>query len=205
MRNKRGKILMVGGVLLIVGALSLTVYNIGEEQHAEQHSSSVVQVLEEQIVPEPAPLNAVFGTGASEAQTIQVDGENYIGVLEIPSLDLSLPVQQEWSYSRLKSAPCRYAGSFLDDSMVIAGHNYRRHFGGLRNLQVGDSISFTAADGTAYAYIVNEIQVLDGTAVDQMVSGEWDLTLFTCTYDGRSRVTVRCVREQPLQSEVAQS
>ena len=36
----------------------------------------------------------------------------------------------------------------------------------------------------------------DGTAVEEMEAGEWDLTLFTCTPDSRSRVTVRCVRTQ---------
>jgi len=35
-------------------------------------------------------------------------------------------------------------------------------------------------------------EVLLPTAVEEMTAGEWDLTLFTCTLGGRSRVTVRC-------------
>ena len=31
-----------------------------------------------------------------------------------------------------------------------------------------------------------------GTDVDGMLSGGWDLSLYTCTYGGRARLTVRC-------------
>ena len=34
--------------------------------------------------------------------------------------------------------------------------------------------------------------MLPGTAVEDMELGIWDLTLFTCTYGGRSRIAVRC-------------
>ena len=40
-----------------------------------------------------------------------IDGRSYIGVLEIPSLSLQLPVIGSWSYAELREAPCRYAGS----------------------------------------------------------------------------------------------
>ena len=38
------------------------------------------------------------------------------------------------------------------------------------------------------------VDILDHTAVEDMISGEYDLTLFTCTYGGENRVTVRCDR-----------
>lgn len=40
------------------------------------------------------------------------------------------------------------------------------------------------------------METLPETAVEEMRAGEWDLTLFTCTYDGRARVTVRCIRTE---------
>ena len=33
--------------------------------------------------------------------------------------------------------------------------------------------------------------------VEEMLSEEWDLTLFTCTYSGQTRFTVRCLAEWP--------
>lgn len=37
-----------------------------------------------------------------------------------------------------------------------------------------------------------EIQILQPGDVEEMLSGGWALTLFTCTLGGRTRVTVRC-------------
>ena len=47
-------------------------------------------------------------------------------------------------------------------------------------------------DGNLFSYQVAELEELPGNAVEDMESGIWDLTLFTCTYGGRSRITVRC-------------
>ena len=38
------------------------------------------------------------------------------------------------------------------------------------------------------------VETLEATAVADMVSEEWDLTLFTCDLSGESRVTVRCLQ-----------
>ena len=117
---------------------------------------------------------------------------SYIGTLEIPVLGLSLPVMSDWSYPKLKTAPCRYAGTAYKSGFVVAGHNYRRHFGTLSRLAPGDRVTFTDVDGNIFAYDVAEIQVLKPTAIEDMMSEEWDLSLFTCTLDGQTRLTVRC-------------
>jgi len=58
----------------------------------------------------------------------EIDGNNYIGVIDIPCLGLSLPIISDWSYPNLKIAPCRYKGSAYQDNLIIAGHNYQSHF-----------------------------------------------------------------------------
>ena len=45
------------------------------------------------------------------------------------------------------------------------------------------------------ALLVAGIEILKPEEVDDMTSGQWPLTLFTCTYGGASRVTVRCEKE----------
>ncbi|MBR5633023.1 MAG: sortase, partial [Clostridia bacterium] len=66
------------------------------------------------------------------------------------------------------------------------------HFGTLSRLNVGDEVSFTDMDGVTTRYRVEAMDILESTAVETMTSGEFDLTLFTCTYSGQSRVTVYC-------------
>jgi sortase A len=78
--------------------------------------------------------------------------------------------------------------------MVVMAHNYDCHFGPISGLQIGDSVLFVDMDGRTIPYQVVGKDVLPPTAVDEMTSGEFDLTLFTCTYGGASRVTVYCNR-----------
>ena len=127
-----------------------------------------------------------------------VDGQKYIGVLRIPDLSLELPVISNWSYPNLKNAPCRYAGSAYMNNMVIAAHNYNSHFGHLKDLSPGDEVTFTDVDGNVFQYEVSALEILSPFAVEEMTSGDWDLTLFTCTVGGQSRVTVRCVQAVAL-------
>lgn len=122
----------------------------------------------------------------------QLDGKCYIGVLDVPDLGLSLPIMDSWSEKNSRIAPCRYKGSAYNNDLIIAGHNYNSHFGNLKNLAAGDLVVFTDMDGHRFEYEIVEMLVLDGTAIEEMIAGEWDLTLFTCTYGGQTRMTLRC-------------
>ena len=125
---------------------------------------------------------------------VEEDGGDYIGVLELPLLGLELPVMESWSYPDLRVAPCRYSGSAYQDDMVVAAHNYKSHFGCLKELRLGDEVRFTDMEGNVFRYAVADLETLGKYDVEKMTSGDWDLTLFTCTYGGKSRVTVRCQR-----------
>ncbi|MGN1408934.1 MAG: sortase [Eubacteriales bacterium] len=122
-----------------------------------------------------------------------VEDNSYIGVLRIPSLGLELPIISEWSYDSLKTAPCRYSGSAYQDNLVICGHDYTSHFGRLKYLEEGDTAVLTDMDGNVFTYELAETEILQPTAVDEMESGDWSLTLFTCTIGGQSRLTLRFV------------
>ena len=98
------------------------------------------------------------------------------------------------TYTRLRIAPCRYSGSVRGEDIVIMAHNYASHFGGLSKLSEGDNVIFTDTNGTPTVYEVVAMDVLAPYAVKEMTAGDFDLTLFTCTYAGQSRVTVYCDR-----------
>ena len=50
-------------------------------------------------------------------------------------------------------------------------------------------------DGNTFYYEVMYVEILDNNAVEEMSAGQWDLTLFTCTYGGATRITVRCMEK----------
>lgn len=122
----------------------------------------------------------------------QIYGYDYIAMLSIPALELELPVMDEWDYTRLRINPCRYAGTAYLRNLVICAHNYTSHFGRLSSLSIGDEIILTDMDGNVFRYLVGEIMTLGPAAVEEMTDSGWDLTLFTCTLGGATRVTVRC-------------
>lgn len=126
-----------------------------------------------------------------EMPTARINETYYIGVLRIPALGLELPVVSTWSYANLRIAPCRFSGSVYQNNMIICGHNYSSHFGSLKNLREDDLVTFTDMDGNVFTYRLVEREILQPSQMDALEHGDWDLTLFTCTVGGRSRITLR--------------
>lgn len=182
--------------MLLLASLCVTVYNIWDERRAADSAQNLVCRIQEMTVQTEASAQAPAADLPSDEEmpSLEVEGNQYIGILELPSLDLVLPVMSDWSYSKLKLSPCRFFGSAYQDNLIIAAHNYPMHFGSLKNMSVGDEILFTDMDGRLFSYTVSEFQLLDSMEIDELNAGEWDLTLFTCTVGGQKRVTVRCER-----------
>lgn len=189
---------MVLGTVLILAALSLFILNQIEARQAQASAENilpqVVQYIENEDGNSENQSESLTDSDSDDSRMteVEIDGCNYIGYLSIPVLDLDLPVISQWDYDHLKIAPCRYAGSTKTDDLVIAAHNYTRHFGALSRLSPGDKIYFVDMDGIRSDYEVAEIDTLSSADVEEMVGSDYDLTLFTCTYGGQSRVTVRC-------------
>lgn len=181
---------MVVGAVLVLAALSLFCWNQWEAERAEKSAAKILPEVIEQI----EAVNDYPDPYSTEMTVTEIDGYGYIGYLSIPALELELPVMSEWDYPRLKIAPCRYMGATKTDDLVIAAHNYARHFGTLSQLAAGDIVYFLDMDGVLSSYEVVEVITLAPTDVEEMTSGDYGLTLFTCTYGGKSRVTVRCER-----------
>lgn len=181
---------MVWGTALVLAALSLFLWNRQEDKQAGESAENILpQIIEEIQQPDGRP--DTYDPAMTE---VEIDGYAYIGYLSIPAIELELPVMSEWDYPRLKIAPCRYTGSTKTGDLVIAGHNYTRHFGPLSRLSEGDQVIFTDMDDEIWVYEVTAVEVLAPAAVEEMTASGFDLTLFTCTYGGANRVTVRCVQ-----------
>jgi len=207
-----GKLLMILGLVLVLGAGGLFGYNQYIDYQAGQASENaameLVQEITEQKVEikekpvvnvevEPQPdtsEEAGEETSAELLKVAELNGNYYMGVVSIEKLEMLLPVQSDWSDKKLKQSPCRYTGSLEEGGLVIAGHNYRRHFKKLANLAQGDEVVFTDLEGNQYFYEVSEICTLAGNDIKGMTESGYDLTLFTCNYGGKMRLTVRCTQ-----------
>ena len=202
MRNKLSIASMVLGTLLIAGALLLFLHNQNESDQAAQSSAStLVRLVEhmETIPPtEPTPVmqipEALLTQEDTQMDEVYVDELPCIGYLTIPKLELVLPILSTWDYDLLQIAPCRYYGSVAGNDLVLMAHNYQYHFGNISSLAADDRLFFTDVNGITIEYTLVAQDVLSPYAVEEMTSGDFDLTLFTCTYGGQNRITVYCDR-----------
>lgn len=213
--NKRGVVFMLAGFCLIVFASGLTVYNLYSEYNAGSEAQRTLRAMADGDFDETAdevvfympqesyetesyvdseqdivPLYLLYPD--MEMPVKAIEGREYIGSLYISDLGLELPVLSELTYPGLRVAPCRYKGTAYKNNMIIAAHNYKTHFGNIKNLKQGSVIRFVDSDNNDFKYSVQTIETLAGTAVEEMENGGWDLTLFTCNYGGSARITVRC-------------
>lgn len=209
MKAKRGAVWINAGLLLIAAALFLSAYNEWESHEARDSARQVIAQLCDEL-PTEAGEPTTLPDVRREMPVKTINGRDYIGVLSIPSLELELPVISQWDYPALKVAPCRYSGSLYQDNLIICAHNYASHFGKLKELQPGDIVLFTDMDEHVVTFQMVERETLNPMDAEGMEAGDWDLTLFTCTIDGQTRVTIRFERvevfrnpetEEPAKSE----
>ena len=188
---RKGNLWMALGVVLLLGAIGLTLYNLWDAKRAGDASAAILAELDD-ATPETDP--ALGLDSSREMPTEIVDGFAYIGTIEFPALELRLPVMDTWDYDRLRVSPCRYSGSYFKDDLVICGHNYASHFSPIKYLEPGAEVIFTSVEGLELRYLVALVETVQPTAIEDMIDTDYDLTLFTCNPGGQTRCAVRCVR-----------
>ena len=194
-------VMIVLGCLCIIAGLCVWGYNVWDDNRAKANAAQVTAKLEAILNRSGRPEEVFLDENAQplfrtypnlDMPVAELEGETFVGILDIPALGLELPVYNDWSYELMRSAPCRYSGTAYAKNLVIAAHNYRSHFGRIEALKQGDPVRFTDMTGHVFEYEVGALEILAADDVQQMVNSPWELTLFTCTVGGQSRTTVRC-------------
>ena len=194
---------MIIATIVIIGAGGLVIYNNIEENRVRDENNSIVSDLESNM-DQYSDLNDEgqvekdlswldYGTAIGTDYSKTIDGITYIGILYFPNIEnLSVPVIDTCTDSLLKVSSCRYSGSMKTGDMIIAGHSYKAIFGRLEsNMVVGDLIYFKDLAGNVYKYELSSIESLLPEDTPKMQQGDWDLTIFTCSYNNQERITYR--------------
>ena len=222
-RLHTGTLFIIVGVAAIAAAAAIWLYNEYDNKRAAETAQNTVESILE-IIRSNDPSNTETGNAGSGAAAnapgasvpgsdtqivetpgaaegsgggssyVVVQNEAYIGILSIPRFSLNLPVNLTWSYPKLRMSPCRFSGDIANNDLVIAAHSYRSHFGNINSLAPGDDITFIDTSGREYNYYVAAVETVQPSDTRVVVSSRYDLTLFTCTYDSRARVVVRCFK-----------
>lgn len=187
------------------------VQNFLEERQPEQQSPELLAALQEynrQLYAEKqcnlTDLEACE-TPAADLTAYGIDDE-IIGVLEIPVMELTMPVYLGASNDHLSAGAAVLGNTSApiggnNTNCVIAGHrgwkgaDYFRH---IDRLQVGDTVTLTNLWETL-TYTVADIQIIQPHEVDmiKIQQGRDLLTLLTChpyASGGKLRYVVYCER-----------
>ncbi len=110
--------------------------------------------------------------------------DNIIGILEIPKLNLTAPIQEGTSENVLKEAIGHFSeSSYWSGNVALASHNrsqYVHYFERINELQTGDEIIYKTKFGIR-TYIVCENKIISSTDWSVIENtNDNRLTLITC-------------------------
>lgn len=181
---KRSKILIFLGVILIIASLGLLSYNKYEDFKSKKNEEKISNEL----------IANIGENQKNDVSEIDIDGEKYIGILEIPKIDVALAVSKDYSFEQMSTSLCRYSGSIEEKNIIICGHNYKSYLDKLKDVYDKDEVYFTDVKGIKTKYVVVETEYIGGNDSSKLYKNEenWDLTVFTCNYSGYMRYLVRC-------------
>lgn len=183
-RKRFGFAFMAIGALALVAALALFGYNAAQDLRAKSAIDKALGELNAQAQQDVALEDWTL--------TQLVEGIRYFAILEVPSVDIELPVAYDYNDNDLWVAIARYSGDVATENLVIAGHDMNSQFAALDGVNLGDEVILTSISGAKHTYRVASVETLPPTAIEDMTAGAFPLTLFTCTYSGADRLTIRC-------------
>lgn len=203
-------------VLILISAVSgiwlIVVPSLERQQSLERQEEMIASIenIIDAAVPETAPEPLIVSV-ANEPETISTPEPvspkepapigTELGILTIERLDMKLPVVEGVTEELLKTAvghvPETAAIGDVGNA-VIAGHRsytYGKDFNRLGEVEIGDIIGFTYADGEVFSFEVFEIIEIepdDQIAFVQSADSSI-ITLYTCTpiYEATHRLLVR--------------
>lgn len=213
-------ILTILAILLFVAGVVLLLINPIQNYFRNQVTKDAVNVVESQLALGqteityivPANANVVNGeeyeffgnsdqialqqASMEEAQANLPDEVvlNYLGIIDIESVEVHLPLWDESSLVALRYGAGHYESSVLPGQIgncSILGHRMTQEgslFNRLGEVVIGDTIRITTVDGNEYLYVVDEILTILPEELEDMigpdVSDERQITLVTCTPTG---------------------
>lgn len=120
-----------------------------------------------------------------------------IGLIEIPSINISYPILENSNEELLKISVCRFSGPFpnRNGNLCIAGHNYKNSmmFSKLYKLNINDSIFITDLNNVRLEYIIYEkFKVKENNLDCTKDTSDIQVTLITCNdTNNKERIVVK--------------
>lgn len=128
--------------------------------------------------------------------------DTIIGIIEIPTLNVSYTIFNGLDDELLKTSPCKFYGDFPNTNnpdslnLCIAGHNYdnNKFFSNIKDLNINDKIILHDNFDNKYMYSVvknYEVESDDLSPVYTTITDSYELTLVTCNNFNKNRIIIK--------------
>ena len=167
-------ICLLSGIMMLAAALVTLLFWQWNIHASAKAAGEYVHTLRTLI---PEPRGAVPEQRQDNAMAVlSLNGMDFVGILEMPAFDSSLPVGADWG--NISRYPCCFSGSVYDRSIRIGATSQPGQYDFFREISVGDSLYFTDMTGNRYRYVVEDIRYTRHAGEEIPDSREADLMLF---------------------------
>ena len=189
---KKGKfpIVLILGICLVVISFSLIV-GIQIRTYIGANESRKVAARMNELLSER--IKGVPGTYPNlNMPVLEINEVDYVALIEIPSMNLALPVADAGNSQKLYRSPARFYGSSYDHSLVIGGADNSYQFSFCDKIEGGTVITITDMTGSQFSYTVGRVDRSKSAESNWLISGDYDLTLFCRDTYSMEYIAVRC-------------
>ena len=187
---KKGTIFLLLGIILILASLAMLVFAQYQTRQSEGEAAHVANTIDSLLPERSSGFPGMYSN--SQMPVLQVEGNDFIALVDIPGFGITLPVGSSWDTGKLSSYPCRFWGSLYDNSMIIGGSGQSGQFDFFDRLSPGASIVVTDMMGCEYSYSVTRIDRTHSATYERLCEGAFPLVLFAGNRYATEYLIVRC-------------
>ena len=189
--NRRKPFLLILGTCLIVFSLCCVIVVQLQQYNGTKNCQEVVVEMNKLL---PDRMSGVPGAYSDSVMPVlEINGADYVALLEIPAQGVVLPVSDQWNSMGLSNSPARFSGSAYDKSLVIGGVDHPKQFGFCDEIEHDAVLNITDMTGAQFSYIVSRIDRSKHAQTQWLQNEEYDLTLFCRSAYSMEYIAVRCI------------
>ena len=190
MKTRKATLLILGSCL-VLASLCLVLF-LGIRTHLGAKTCQQVLTQLSTLLPQRTP--GVPGTQPNTVMPIlEIDGTDYVAILEIPAYGVTLPVADRWDRHKLSASPARFWGSAYDRTLVIGGADAPRQLGFCDQIEEGALVTVTDMTGVQFDYAVSGVDRAKHAETQWLTDAACDLTLFCHDLYSMEYIAVRCI------------
>ena len=174
-KNITTNLIMIIGIIMVFASVLMFLITYFRGQNAAEIANGRVEALKK-LMPETSVYTS-DGASSTSISMVELDGRDYIGIIELPIYKSELPIHAYWDKRLVQESPCVYSGTAYENNLIIGADNKQFNF--MEIVSIGDHISITEMNGNRLDYTIKDIDISDSVSNEYLQSLQADLVLFS--------------------------